>query len=60
MPSGTARFDESKHELHREVETLFDDIEARSNIVGLYDLLLKVDRRTRPDLYELRSETLHD
>lgn len=30
---------------------VFDDYDARSNIVGLFNLLLRVDRRTRPELY---------
>ena len=28
------------------------DFEARSNLVGFFDLLLKTDRRINPNLYE--------
>ncbi len=33
------------------------DFEARSNLVGFFDLLLKVDRRINPDLYEDNGNT---
>ncbi len=36
----------------RDVESVFNDFEARSNIVGLFDLLLKIDRRVNPHLYD--------
>jgi hypothetical protein len=35
----------------REVEEVFNDFEARSNIVGLFDQLLKIDMRVNPHLY---------
>ena len=33
------------------VRQVFEDFEAKSNIVGLYDLLFKIDRRVNPHLY---------
>ena len=39
----------------QEVEKVFADYEARTNIVGLFDLLLKIDRRVNPHLYEFQS-----
>lgn len=29
----------------------FSDFESRSNIIGLYNLLLRIDRRINPDNY---------
>ena len=39
--------EKARNETQRRVDLdrLFNDFEARSNIVGLYDLLLKIDRR---------------
>lgn len=34
---------------------LFADFEAKSNIVGLFDLLLKIDKRVNPELYSIGS-----
>ena len=39
-------------------QRVFGDFEARRNIVGLYDLLYKIDRRINPHLYE-HSEPDH-
>lgn len=39
---------------------IFEDFEARSNIIGLFDLLLKIDRRVNPHLYDFRSEKAYD
>lgn len=33
------------------VELVFTDFEPRSNIIGLYDLLLRIDRRANPQNY---------
>ena len=33
------------------VRQVFDDFNSRSNIVGLYDLLYKIDKRVNPHLY---------
>jgi len=33
------------------VAQIFEDPESCSNIVGLFDLLLKIDRRVNPKLY---------
>lgn len=35
------------------MDEIFADFKARSNIVGLFDLLLKIDRRNNPSLYRL-------
>ena len=35
-----------------EIEEKDFDFEARSNLVGFFDLLLKVDKRVNPHLYE--------
>ena len=37
---------------NEKVDEIFDDFESRNNIVGLYDLLLKIDRRVNPNLYD--------
>jgi hypothetical protein len=34
-----------------EIDEVFDDFESRENIVGLFDLLLKIDRRINPEMY---------
>ncbi len=39
------------------VDEIFTDFESRSNIVGLFDLLLKIDRHNNPKLYQ---EENHD
>lgn len=31
---------------------IFDDYEARTNFVGFFDLLYKIDRRLEPERYE--------
>lgn len=38
---------------------VFDDSESRHNIVGLFDLLLKMDQRNNPELYGLKKKK-HD
>ena len=35
---------------------VFDDFEARSNFVGLFDLLYKIDRRVNPHLYTVDGQ----
>ena len=32
--------------------TVFSDAEAKDNIVGFFDLLLKIDRRNHPEKYD--------
>ena len=32
-------------------ELAFSDFESRSNVIGLYDLLLRIDRRVNPQNY---------
>ena len=34
------------------VAEFFDDYEARTNLVGFFDLLYKIDRRLEPERYE--------
>jgi len=43
---------EEKKVSNEKVDEIFDDFESRNNIVGLYDLLLKIDRRVNPHLYD--------
>lgn len=33
-------------------ELIFGDFESRRNLIGLYDLLLRVDRRVNPSNYD--------
>lgn len=54
MPSGKPQ--PEPEEPHREysdteADAIFEDFEAKTNFVGLYDLLLKIDRRENPQLY---------
>jgi hypothetical protein len=35
---------------------IFHDPESRRNIVGLFDLLLKMDQRNNPELYGLKRK----
>jgi putative ubiquitin-RnfH superfamily antitoxin RatB of RatAB toxin-antitoxin module len=42
------------------VDEIFGDLEARHNIVGLYDLLYKIDQRINPHLYEPPNKSDHD
>ncbi len=44
----------------RDLESVFDDFEARSNIVELFDLLLKIDKRLNPDNYKLPLRNQYD
>lgn len=32
-------------------DLMFGDFESKTNLIGLYDLLLKIDRRNNPNLY---------
>jgi hypothetical protein len=32
------------------------DFEARNNLVGFYDLLLKIDKRVNPQFYEIKPK----
>ncbi|MFA5030259.1 MAG: hypothetical protein WC495_01575 [Patescibacteria group bacterium] len=34
---------------------IFTDFESKSNIIGLFDLLLKIDRRNNPELYKQKN-----
>lgn len=38
------------------VREIFDDFESRSNFVGLFNLLLKIDRRVNPHLYKQQHD----
>jgi hypothetical protein len=40
-----------KGERDRIVEKIMADFEGEKNLTGLYDLLLKIDRRINPHLY---------
>jgi len=37
------------------VQSVFNDFEARSNIVNLFDLLLRIDKRVNPQDYQLKQ-----
>lgn len=54
MPSGNSQeHEQPERELPQvEVDAIFDDHESKSNLVGLYNLLLKIDRRENPQLYD--------
>jgi hypothetical protein len=39
-----------------DVDAIFNDPESRRNLVGLFDLLLKMDRRNNPELYGLKKK----
>jgi hypothetical protein len=43
---------EKKKLLSQEVEQIFGDFEARQNIIALYELAYKVDRRINSHLYD--------
>ena len=36
----------------RKIEAIFADFEARNNFVGVFEVLLKVDRRISPENYD--------
>ena len=36
----------------KKISEIFDDYEARTNFVGFFDLLYKIDRRLEPERYE--------
>ena len=47
--------EENTDEPKRQSELLrqvFDDFDARTNFVGVFDLLYKIDRRLEPERYE--------
>ncbi len=44
---------------NEKVDEIFNDYEARSNIVGLYDLLLKIAKRN-PELWMEINEKSND
>lgn len=49
-----------EQELSQEkIDEIFSDFDARSNIVGLYDLLLKIAKRN-PKLWEKINEQNND
>jgi hypothetical protein len=50
MPSGIPQTQDLEDD--PVVAAAFDDFEAKFNFVGLYDLLLKIDRRNNPQLYD--------
>jgi hypothetical protein len=54
MPSGNPQEQEQpERELPQsEVDAIFANHESKSNLVGLYSLLLKIDRRQNPQLYD--------
>lgn len=37
---------------HKQTDGIFEDDEARNNLVGLFDLLYKIDLRLEPERYE--------
>ncbi len=46
-----------KHSIRAGITTeIFDDYEARTNFVGFFDLLYKIDRRLEPERYESSAE----
>lgn len=52
MPAGSPQSQEHEDQRDPQVTAVFDDFEAKSNLVGLYNLLLTIDRRTHPELYD--------
>lgn len=59
MPSGNSTLQDPQRQLRKaEVDAIFDDFEAKTNFVGLYDLLYKIDRRTKPHLYEQPAQKI--
>lgn len=56
MPSGKPQKNEPEPS-DQEIGAIFDDLEAKSNVVGLYNLLYKIDRRTNPKLYDWYGHT---
>lgn len=42
---------ENDSSIERIVNEIFEDFESKSNIVGLYALLLRIDKRENPHLY---------
>jgi hypothetical protein len=41
-------------------DAVFDDLEAQSNLVDFYDLLLKIDKRTNPQNYIIANSQKYD
>lgn len=39
------------------LKAVFENYEAKCNLVGLFDLLLKVDKRTNPEKYKKQVVT---
>jgi hypothetical protein len=52
MPLGSPSSQQPEDQHDPQVAAVFDDFEAKSNFVGLYNLLLTIDRRTHPELYD--------
>jgi len=55
MPSGkphTEPEEPQREYSDAEADAIFEDFEAKTNFVGLYDLLLKIDRRENAKLYD--------
>jgi len=48
-----------KHDIKRTVDGIFNDSEAKANLVGLYSVLLRVDRRINPHLYADKKRDEH-
>lgn len=49
---------EKEHAISQEkIDEIFSDFESRSNIVGLYDLLLKIAKRNPKLWAEINEET---
>ena len=49
------RFSESSKDISatpERVDYFADDVDAKANIVGLFDLLYKIDKRNNPHLYD--------
>lgn len=42
------------------VDKIFDDFEAKRNLVGLYSLLLQIDKRINPHLYAKEAARKRD
>lgn len=57
MPTGKEAISTLTQE---KIAEIFDDFQSRQNIVGLYDLLYKIDRRVNPELYIGPQTQSHD
>ena len=48
-----------KAEQVEEIDKVSPEYEARHNLIGLFSVLLEVDRRVNPHLYEKKQEAFH-